>query len=125
MLPVTAYNSPEGGWLPSAICDPFSDQKFLGLNSADEGCTEIRNDNQQHRKMAKRSAEEVADGNQAYLKRQKISNPVKKMSTPTEEVRSGRQLRHILAFDQDAGRSKHGIQIQACGLLREVTTKIK
>lgn len=57
--------------------------------------------------MAKRPADDVEDGNQAYLKRQKISNPGKPVA-PAEEVRSGRQLRQILAFDQDSGRSKRG-----------------
>jgi nucleolar pre-ribosomal-associated protein 1 len=57
--------------------------------------------------MAKRPAEEVDDGNQAYLKRQKISNPGKAISAP-EEIRSGRQLRQILAFNQDSSQSKRG-----------------
>ena len=57
--------------------------------------------------MAKRHAEEVEDGNHAYLKRQKISNPGK-VSTPVEEIRSARQLRQVLAFDQDSSRSKSG-----------------
>ena len=59
--------------------------------------------------MGKRGAEEVEDGNEAYLKRQKISNSKSTgANTTTEEVRSGRQLRQSLAFDQDAGRAKHG-----------------
>ncbi|KUJ07055.1 uncharacterized protein LY89DRAFT_632091 [Mollisia scopiformis] len=57
--------------------------------------------------MAKRPADEVVDGNQAYLKRQKITQATKQ--TPTEEIRSARQLRQILAFDQDALRLKHAI----------------
>lgn len=56
--------------------------------------------------MAKRPAEEVIDGNQAYLKRQKITSTAQQ--APTEEIRSARQLRQILAFDQDASRSKQG-----------------
>ncbi|KAG0652528.1 URB1 ribosome biogenesis 1 [Hyphodiscus hymeniophilus] len=58
--------------------------------------------------MAKRPAE-AEDGNQAYLKRQKISNPGK-LSAPAEEIRSGKQLRQTLAFDQDSGRSKQAIR---------------
>ncbi|CZR63316.1 probable URB1 Nucleolar protein required for the normal accumulation of 25S and 5.8S rRNAs [Phialocephala subalpina] len=58
--------------------------------------------------MTKRPAEEVADGNEAYLKRQNIT-PVSKQ-IQTEEIRSARKLRQILAFDQDASRSKYGIQ---------------
>ncbi|KAE8450452.1 hypothetical protein EG329_006527 [Mollisiaceae sp. DMI_Dod_QoI] len=57
--------------------------------------------------MAKRPAEEVIDGNQAYLKRQKITST--EQQAPTEEIRSARQLRQILAFDQDASRSKQAI----------------
>lgn len=60
--------------------------------------------------MAKRPAEDIEDGNQAYLKRQKISNTgASKTFNPPEEIRSSRQLRQILAFDQDAGRAKHGM----------------
>jgi hypothetical protein len=58
-------------------------------------------------KMGKRPVGEVEDGNQAYLKRQKISTSGK-FTASTEEIRSARQLRQMLAFDQDAGRSKHG-----------------
>jgi nucleolar pre-ribosomal-associated protein 1 len=56
--------------------------------------------------MGKRPVEEVVDGNQAYLKRQKISNTVS--AGPADEINSGRELRKLLAFDQDAARSKHG-----------------
>jgi len=60
-------------------------------------------------KMSKRSAEDVQDGNQAYLKRQKISNPaVPKKTGPPTEIHSAKQLRQLLAFDQDSGRAKHG-----------------
>lgn len=59
--------------------------------------------------MAKRSADEVIDGNQAYLKRQKITPvTIAAKQTVSEEIRSARQLRQLLAFDQDANRSKHG-----------------
>ncbi|PMD62487.1 uncharacterized protein K444DRAFT_525099 [Hyaloscypha bicolor E] len=58
--------------------------------------------------MGKRPAEEVVDGNQAYLKRQKITASVN--AAPADEVCSARQLRKLLAFDQNAARSKHGIQ---------------
>lgn len=66
--------------------------------------------------MAKRPVdEEEEDGNQAYLKRQKISNnPTPTPYTPvpsTDEIRSARKLRQILAFDQDAGRSKQGVLV--------------
>lgn len=57
--------------------------------------------------MAKRPVEDVEDGNQAYLKRQKISN-TGKVSTGAEEIGSARQLRQILVFGQDSARSKHG-----------------
>ncbi|TVY83794.1 Uncharacterized protein LSUE1_G001903 [Lachnellula suecica] len=61
--------------------------------------------------MGKRGVEDVEDGNQAYLKRQKISNiSVVKSSEPATEIRSARQLRQLLAFDQDSDRSKHGIE---------------
>jgi nucleolar pre-ribosomal-associated protein 1 len=56
--------------------------------------------------MGKRTSEKVEeDGNQAYLKRQKISHVV----SSAEDVQSSRQLKQLLAFDQDAGRAKHGI----------------
>ena len=59
--------------------------------------------------MPKRTIEEVEHGNQAYLKRQKISNPGKAVVLGSaEDIHSGRQLRQILAFDQDSGRSKRG-----------------
>jgi len=59
--------------------------------------------------MAKRTADEFEDGNQAYLKRQRISTNSSSSapSNPADEIRSARQLRQILSFDQDAGRSKH------------------
>jgi hypothetical protein len=57
-------------------------------------------------KMAKRAAD-VEDGSLAYQKRQKISTSVH-ISSPAEEITSARQLRQILAFDQDVARSKHG-----------------
>lgn len=56
-------------------------------------------------KMGKRAPEPaVEDGSQAYLKRQKISHVV----SSAEDVQSSRQLKQLLAFDQDAGRAKHG-----------------
>ncbi|ESZ90671.1 hypothetical protein SBOR_8951 [Sclerotinia borealis F-4128] len=59
--------------------------------------------------MGKRSSEVVEDGDQAYQKRQRISNVTKTTSTSVD-IQSARQLKQTLAFDQDAGRSKHGIQ---------------
>lgn len=59
--------------------------------------------------MVKRGAEEASDGNTAYLKRQKISTSANATSTVTEDIRSGRQLRQTLAFDQDVGRARHGM----------------
>ncbi len=56
--------------------------------------------------MAKRPSEDVVDGHQAYLKRQKITNTANE--GPGDEISSGRQLRQLLTFDQDAARSKHG-----------------
>ncbi|KAE9371565.1 hypothetical protein N431DRAFT_484088 [Stipitochalara longipes BDJ] len=58
--------------------------------------------------MGKRPADEVVNGNQAYLKRQKITSSTNAASP--DEISSARQLRKLLAFDQDAARSKHGIQ---------------
>lgn len=61
--------------------------------------------------MVKRGAEEIVDGNQAYLKRQKIGN-TSINHVATEEIRSGKQLRQTLAFDQDNSRAKHGKKMQ-------------
>ncbi|TVY94160.1 Uncharacterized protein LAWI1_G000472 [Lachnellula willkommii] len=59
--------------------------------------------------MAKRGVEDLEDGNQAYLKRQKISNTnVSKPTSSPTEIRSARELRRLLSFDQDSTRSKHG-----------------
>ncbi|KAA8570704.1 hypothetical protein EYC84_000100 [Monilinia fructicola] len=59
--------------------------------------------------MGKRSSEVVEDGDQAYQKRQRISN-VTKTTYTSVDIQSARQLQQTLAFDQDASRSKHGIQ---------------
>ncbi|KAH8678755.1 ribosome 60S biogenesis N-terminal-domain-containing protein [Tricladium varicosporioides] len=59
--------------------------------------------------MAKRMAEDVADGTQAYMKRQKISNVVPQLG-PSTEIYSSKQLHQLLAFDQDTVRAKHAIQ---------------
>jgi nucleolar pre-ribosomal-associated protein 1 len=56
--------------------------------------------------MSKRTVD-ADDGNQAYLKRQKISHVAP--LTAVEEIRSSRQLQQLLAFDQDTGRAKHGM----------------
>lgn len=50
------------------------------------------------------------DGNEAYLKRQKITSSSRSgpPAGPPIEIRSGKQLRQVLAFDQDSGRSKQG-----------------
>ncbi|KAM3067183.1 hypothetical protein ACMFMG_005448 [Clarireedia jacksonii] len=69
-------------------------------------------------KMGKRNAEVIEDGDQAYQKRQRISNGTKTASTSVV-IQSATQLKQLLAFDQDAGRSRHGIQsfkafIDAC-----------
>lgn len=65
--------------------------------------------------MSKRSLNPVDDttsGNDAYLKRQKISHPnhapQTQIAASAEDIQSSRQLKQLLAFDQDAGRSKHG-----------------
>ena len=56
--------------------------------------------------MAKRPSDLAEEeGNQAYLKRQKI----KHVATSAESIQSSRQLQKLLAFDQDAGRARHGI----------------
>lgn len=67
--------------------------------------------------MVKRAAEDIQDGNEAYLKRQKITNSTSSgaNTTTTEEIRHGRQLRQLLAFDQDLGRAKSG-QFGLCPL---------
>ncbi|RDW69720.1 putative ribosome biogenesis protein urb1 protein [Coleophoma cylindrospora] len=62
--------------------------------------------------MVKRSVDSVEDGAQAYQKRQKISINAPYTETevqPVDQVKSGRQLRQILTFDQDAGRAKRAI----------------
>lgn len=59
--------------------------------------------------MSKRSSQVVADGDQAYQKRQRIST-VTKTTYTSVDIQSARQLKQTLAFDQDSGRSKHGIQ---------------
>jgi nucleolar pre-ribosomal-associated protein 1 len=75
--------------------------------------------------MTKRSVEDVENGNQAYLKRQKISK-LEKGTVPAEEIRSGRQLSQTLAFDQDSGRSKRGKKIcKVCGIITDVLAAIK
>jgi nucleolar pre-ribosomal-associated protein 1 len=56
--------------------------------------------------MGKRPVEEVVDGNQAYLKRQKITASVN--AATADEICSASQLRKLLAFDQNAAQSKHG-----------------
>lgn len=59
--------------------------------------------------MAKRPVEDVDHGAAAYPKRQKTSNlGVTKAATPVTEIRSGRQLRQLLAFDQDRTNANHG-----------------
>lgn len=66
--------------------------------------------------MSKRPVDDIEDGNQAYLKRQKISNnPTFTPAPATDEIRSARKLRQILAFDQDTGRSKNGMLICVSG----------
>jgi nucleolar pre-ribosomal-associated protein 1 len=57
--------------------------------------------------MGKRNAEVIEDGDQAYQKRQRISNGNKTASTSVA-IQSATQLKQLLAFDQDAGRSRHG-----------------
>jgi nucleolar pre-ribosomal-associated protein 1 len=57
--------------------------------------------------MGKRNAEVIEDGDQAYQKRQRISNGTKTSSTSIA-IQSAAQLKQLLAFDQDAGRSRHG-----------------
>ena len=58
--------------------------------------------------MAKRPAE-PEDGEQAYIKRQKLSAQIETAPvTATETVHSARQLKQLLAFDQDAKRAKQG-----------------
>ncbi|PBP16834.1 ribosome biogenesis protein Urb1 [Diplocarpon rosae] len=62
--------------------------------------------------MAKRPAEDSSNGNEAYLKRQKITHSIR--STPSAGppiiIRSGKQLRQVLAFEQNLARSKQAIQ---------------
>ncbi|PVH80324.1 hypothetical protein DL98DRAFT_515428 [Cadophora sp. DSE1049] len=62
--------------------------------------------------MAKRPADGNVDGNEAYLKRQKITSSSRSgpPAGPPIEIRSGKQLRQVLAFDQDSGSSKQAIQ---------------
>jgi nucleolar pre-ribosomal-associated protein 1 len=56
--------------------------------------------------MAKRPAD-GDDGNLAYQKRQKMST-FSNISSPAVEISSAGQLKQLLAFDQESGRSKHG-----------------
>jgi nucleolar pre-ribosomal-associated protein 1 len=66
--------------------------------------------------MAKRPAEENVDGNEAYLKRQKITSTRSvPPAGPPIEIRSGKQLQQVLAFDQDSGRSKQGTYLMPPG----------
>ncbi|KAH8808765.1 ribosome 60S biogenesis N-terminal-domain-containing protein [Xylogone sp. PMI_703] len=58
--------------------------------------------------MVKRPSTEANTGQEAYQKRQKISGP--RSISAIEDVQSGKQLQRLLVFDQDNGRSKHGIQ---------------
>ncbi|KAH8593447.1 ribosome 60S biogenesis N-terminal-domain-containing protein [Bisporella sp. PMI_857] len=61
--------------------------------------------------MSKRFAEDSRDGDQAYLKRQKISFASNVQTpNPAEDIRSARKLSQLLAFDQDVPRSRHAIQ---------------
>jgi hypothetical protein len=74
------------------------------LRPRDERST--KNDTR-HLIMGKRTADDIEDGSQAYLKRQKIGNVVEKAGSVIE-IHSGKQLRQLLAFDQDPARSKNG-----------------
>lgn len=58
--------------------------------------------------MSKRAPVDLGDGHEAYLKRQKLSHGAK-ATTSQEEIHSSTQLQKLLAFDQDAGRAKHGM----------------
>jgi hypothetical protein len=58
--------------------------------------------------MIKRPVEDAEDGDQAYLKRQRIFAPVKG-SNLIEGISSGRQLQKTLTFDQDVTRSRQGM----------------
>ena len=66
-------------------------------------------------KMSKRYADDGGEGDQAYLKRQKISfgSNEQTPSNPAEGVGSARKLRQILAFDQDVIQSKKGMDFQS------------
>jgi len=57
--------------------------------------------------MSKRNPEDLGDGHEAYLKRQKLSHGAT-IAVAQEEIQSSRQLHQLLAFEQDAGRAKHG-----------------
>jgi nucleolar pre-ribosomal-associated protein 1 len=60
--------------------------------------------------MGKRPANPpTSEGEQAFQKRQKI----KHVTTSAEDIQSSRQLRQLLAFDQDPNRAKHGIYLFA------------
>lgn len=68
-------------------------------------------------KMSKRPAEDTADGNEAFLKRQKISfqtqqQPVEKLK-PADEIKSAKQLKQLLTFQQNSGQLRHGTPIAA------------
>jgi nucleolar pre-ribosomal-associated protein 1 len=58
--------------------------------------------------MSKRPSDQPPqDGEDAYQKRQKIKHVTSAVAT--EDIQSSRQLQQLLAFEQDAGRAKHGI----------------
>ncbi|XMA18016.1 hypothetical protein WAI453_010807 [Rhynchosporium graminicola] len=61
--------------------------------------------------MAKRPAEDNIDGNEAYLKRQKVTAKARPAppAGPPIEIRSAKQLRQVLTFDQDLGCAKQSI----------------
>lgn len=109
ILPLGGAGKGKAGGFSSAFSEKkFQLQPFPKLRKISQAKHENATTHIKHTfRMGKRPGGEVEDGNQAYLKRQKISNPGK-VTVPAEAIRSGRQLQQILAFDQDAGRSKHG-----------------
>ncbi|KAG9238484.1 ribosome 60S biogenesis N-terminal-domain-containing protein [Amylocarpus encephaloides] len=65
----------------------------------------------------KRSADAIEDGNHAYLKRQKLGTvanysamtEIHQSQVPAVEINTGKQLRQLLAFNQDLNQSRSAI----------------
>jgi hypothetical protein len=68
--------------------------------------------------MAKRSAGEAFDGNEVYLKRQKLTTG---LNLAQNGIHNGAQLRQALAFDQDLRHAKQGKDSQIMSKIKLLT----